>query len=190
MKPVEIEIEGAKSLTFAKDQPEYQPLPCAKLPNGDVAIKWQLDDAERDLIWINGAFYLTIKTFNQPLQPLMPMADQPSVCYDEKKQPFFYSLLEWKREQGIPDVEQLQDSGLPTGYRDAIYNDVHIHFGFLDRLKILFGWKVDVDCKTFTQQRPGNLKNETVVRVYRDRKLPQGWGTVESAAPVEASKNE
>lgn len=183
MKPIELEIEGTEQLTFAKHQPEYQALPCVRLPNGDIAIKWQLDEAERDLIWNRGAFYLTVKTFNQPLQPLMPMADEPKVS-EYEGEAFFYSQLEEGRLHGFVSDEWLPDSGLPAGYRDKLTTNTNIHFSFWDRVKILFGWKVELRCKTYVQHRPGRCYSESNVMVYRDRKLPQGWGEV-MAAPME-----
>jgi hypothetical protein len=183
MKPIELEIENLPVITYAKDQPEYQPLPCVKLPNGDIATRWELTEAERDAIWNSKEFYLVMSTFNRPLTPVLPMADKPRVAFDDNKQPFFYSLLDWNAQSGIVESE-LYDTGLPAGFRDAVINDIHVHFGFWDRLKILFGWKVDIRSKTYTQQRPGNLQSETTVSVYRPRKLSEGWGVVESA-PLE-----
>jgi hypothetical protein len=171
---------GTQQITYAENQPEYSPLPCVKLPTGEIATRWVLDEKELESINQNGEFYLCISTFNQPLQPLKPMADQPDISEDQQGKPFFYSPLEWRREQGIADFEEQVDSGLPIGFRDAIYNDTQIQFGFWDRLKILFGWKVRLDMKTFTEKRQGKLLTESEIRVYRDRKLPKGWGVVES----------
>lgn len=182
MKPINVYSEntelpkGVKVVTYAENQPEYQPLPCVRLPSGDIATKWELTQAERDEIDRTGCFYLVVSTHNSPLQPLMPMADEPGITGDEKL--FFYSPMQWREDQGIQ--EEWQDIGLPMGFRDAIYTDTQIHFGFWDRLKILFGFRVRVEAKTFTEERPGKCLTESEVHVFRDRPLPEGWGVVEA----------
>jgi hypothetical protein len=175
MKPVKVYPEsmrlpdGATEIVYAKDQPEYQPLPCVRLPSGEILTKWELDDDEREIVSANGAFYLCLSTFNQPLQPLMPMADEPAIAQDEQGRHYFYTPT---RPTDDPDF------GLPAGYRDAIYTDTQIHFGYWDRLKILFGWKVRLEAKTFTQRRPGRCFTESNIHVFRERPLPEGWGVV------------
>ncbi|MBI3654147.1 MAG: hypothetical protein HY231_24205 [Acidobacteria bacterium] len=181
MKPVNLEIDGLPATVYAKDQPEYFPLPCVRLPNGQIAIRWQLDDLERDLIADSGTFYLCVNTFNRPLQPLLPMADCPEVATDENGNTFFYSPAEYRREQGIAEPE-IQIDGLPAGYRDRLTTVTEIHFGFWDKVKILFGWKVELRSQTFVQHCAGKCYCEEDVSVYRPRKLPKGWGAVEVKA--------
>jgi hypothetical protein len=183
MNPAAFKLPNTKQVVYAENQPEYKGLPCVRLPSGDIATRWVLDEKERELIAESGEFYLCISTFNQPLQPLMPMADRPEVSEDENGKQFFYSPLEWRREQGIAE-DEIQIDGLPAGYRDKLTTDTEIHFGFWDRVKILFGWKVELRCKTYVQYRPGKCYSESNVSVYRPRNLPEGWGTAE-AAPME-----
>lgn len=55
---------------FAKDQPEYITLPAVRLPDGTVVTRWSLTWKERLLIAIGGSIWLSIQTFNRPLQPV------------------------------------------------------------------------------------------------------------------------
>lgn len=71
MKP--IEFDGA-NVVFAKDQPEYIPLPAMRVPNdpqGLVITKWELTPEEMELIKETGTIHLSMLTFNQPLQPVL-----------------------------------------------------------------------------------------------------------------------
>ncbi len=62
---------------YAKDQPEYIPLPAYKWKDGTVVTKWQLTWKERFLILFNGHFFFSILTFNNPLQPIRPSCYMP-----------------------------------------------------------------------------------------------------------------
>lgn len=64
---------------YAKDQPEYLPLPCARTPNGEVTTRWKLSDKELEELLITRELYLTIATFNQPLQPISFSTDRDQV---------------------------------------------------------------------------------------------------------------
>lgn len=56
---------------YAKDQPEYQPLPAFKssMPNGEVVTCWKLSFRERLRILFKGEIWLSMLTFNKPLTP-------------------------------------------------------------------------------------------------------------------------
>lgn len=56
---------------YAKDQPEYLPLPCARTLDGEVTTRWRLSAEEIARILDTGELYLTVATFNQPLQPIL-----------------------------------------------------------------------------------------------------------------------
>jgi hypothetical protein len=61
--------EKATFVEFAKNQPEYRPLPAnVLLPY--VETKWKLSWRERLRILLSGNLYLTVMTFGQPLQPI------------------------------------------------------------------------------------------------------------------------
>lgn len=83
MKPTEFEEQN---VVFAKDQPEYQPLPAHKALNdtrGTVVSCWELSPEEIELINQTGKVYVSQLTFNQPLQPLFVAVDKYEIF--EKK---------------------------------------------------------------------------------------------------------
>jgi hypothetical protein len=57
---------------FAKDQPEYQPLPAHVSAAGVVTSCWQLDDAEIAELVETKKLWLQSHTFGGTLQPLLP----------------------------------------------------------------------------------------------------------------------
>lgn len=57
-------------IVYAKDQPEYIPLPVVKERNGTVTSRWKLTWKERLSVLFGGSIYLQIATFNRPLQPV------------------------------------------------------------------------------------------------------------------------
>lgn len=59
------------NVTFAKDQPEYMPLPAFKndSPQGEVISCWQLSFRERLRILFTGKLWVCLLTFNKPLTP-------------------------------------------------------------------------------------------------------------------------
>lgn len=68
MKPVEF---TEQNVVFAKDQPEYQPLPAFRNDSvqGEVVSCWQLSFSERLRILITGKLWVSLMTFNKPLTP-------------------------------------------------------------------------------------------------------------------------
>lgn len=79
MKP--IEFQGC-NVTFAKDQPEYQPLPAFKDEKGNVTTCWEFTTEELAIIAKTGKLYISISTFNQPLQPILPYVEDDSMVID------------------------------------------------------------------------------------------------------------
>lgn len=80
MKPVPF---PGHNMTLAEDQPEYQPLPvCYQGGNeGAMASCWKLTWRERIKVFLSGFIYINQTTFNQPLQPQLPMVDwKEPVC--------------------------------------------------------------------------------------------------------------
>jgi hypothetical protein len=59
------------NVTFAKDQPEYMPLPAFKndSPQGEVITCWSLSFRERLRILFKGEVWVSMLTFNKPLTP-------------------------------------------------------------------------------------------------------------------------
>ena len=75
MKAVEFKHQN---VVFAKDQPEYIPLPALKIdgPNGEVISCWKLSFKERILVLLFGKVWLSTLTFNKPLSPSFLAADR------------------------------------------------------------------------------------------------------------------
>lgn len=79
MKPVEF---PEQTVVFAKDQPEYIPLPAHIAPGRDVAVTscWQLTWRERLRMLRTGRVYFTALTFGSPLQPQIASTLPPAVA--------------------------------------------------------------------------------------------------------------
>jgi hypothetical protein len=60
------------NIVFAKDQPEYQPLPAFKedSPKGEVITCWKLSFRERLTLLFSGKLWLAMLSFNKPLTPV------------------------------------------------------------------------------------------------------------------------
>lgn len=67
MIPTEFENQN---IVFAKDQPEYLPLPAHKTEDGRVISFWKLEDGDIEKIKELGGIYIDSMTFNKPLQPI------------------------------------------------------------------------------------------------------------------------
>jgi hypothetical protein len=78
MKPIDTNLKatGWTKVIYAKDQPEYLPLPVIKNPNGDVISCWSLDWKERIKLFLTGKLWLMILTYNHPLQPILPTVNK------------------------------------------------------------------------------------------------------------------
>lgn len=63
--------------TYAKDQPEYIPLPSYRHLDGTVTTLWRLSWKERFQVLIGGSIWLQLLTFNKPLQPVKLTAECP-----------------------------------------------------------------------------------------------------------------
>ena len=79
MTPIDPEIAELDLVTYAKDQPEYIPLPVRRDSNGTVVTCWKLSLKERVQMALRGRFYLTLLTFNKPLQPIRLEMDKPAI---------------------------------------------------------------------------------------------------------------
>lgn len=71
VSPVTTEEFKDYETVYAKDQPEYNPLPAIRTSDGTVLTRWRPTEQERQAIAEGADILLTILTFNQPLQPLM-----------------------------------------------------------------------------------------------------------------------
>lgn len=82
MKPKEFK---EANVTFAKDQPEYQPLPAFvnDSPQGEVITCWKLSFRERLRILFKGEIWLCLSTFNKPLSPTFLTTVKSDVLLDD-----------------------------------------------------------------------------------------------------------
>lgn len=64
-------------VVYAKDQPEYIPLPVFEQDDGVVLSRWRLTWRERLLAFWRGDVYLFCWTFNRPLQPVAIEIERP-----------------------------------------------------------------------------------------------------------------
>ena len=74
MKPIEFPEQNC---VYAKDQPEYLPLPVHKTEDGMVISCWALTWRERLRVLLTGKMWWSVLTFNHPLQPQLPSVDRP-----------------------------------------------------------------------------------------------------------------
>ena len=79
MRPVDPAIESLDFVEYAKNQPEYLTLPARRDREGTVVTCWKLTWRERLRIFLRGTFYLTVLTFNSPLQPIRVDLEKPEV---------------------------------------------------------------------------------------------------------------
>lgn len=80
LQAARLRIHGIREVTFAKDQPEYQPLPAVRLDDGVVISRWALSWRERLRVLFGGSVWLQLSTFGKPLQPVLVTAEQPSIA--------------------------------------------------------------------------------------------------------------
>ena len=76
MKPVTF---PEVNCTFAKNQPEYLPLETYKDEEGQVTSCWKMSFWECLKVLISGRIWITVMTFNKPLQPQKISVNDPFV---------------------------------------------------------------------------------------------------------------
>ena len=66
---------------YAKDQPQYLPLPAHRFGDADgrIACCWRLSWRERLQILFTGRIWHQVLTFNQPLQPQLLSVEKPEM---------------------------------------------------------------------------------------------------------------
>jgi hypothetical protein len=77
----------SKEIVYAKEQPEYIPLPTLVSGNGVVMSRWQFTDEERQAIAAGADLLLSIWTFHDPLQPVLlevPSCDRDTAAIAER----------------------------------------------------------------------------------------------------------
>ena len=71
-----------QTVIYAKDQPEYNPLPAHVVPGsgtGEIICCWKLSWRERLRVLFHGVVWHHILTFHQPLQPQRLAAEKPAM---------------------------------------------------------------------------------------------------------------
>jgi hypothetical protein len=71
-----------QTIVFAKDQPQYRPLPAHRFagdPTGRIAFCWSLSWRERWLVLLRGRIWHEVLTFNESLQPQLLRTDKPEM---------------------------------------------------------------------------------------------------------------
>ncbi len=77
LTPINPKIALLESVIYAKDQPEYIPLPASRTPDGEVVTCWKLSWRARLAILFGADFYVTLLTFNKPLTPIRVSVEKP-----------------------------------------------------------------------------------------------------------------
>jgi hypothetical protein len=70
-----------QNVVFAKDQPEYLPLPAHQFKDGQgrIAFCWKLTWRERLAVLWRGVIWQEVLTFYKPLQPQRLQTDKPEM---------------------------------------------------------------------------------------------------------------
>jgi len=92
MNPVTFE---ESNIVFAKDQPEYIPLP-GWYDGNQVVSCWELDDSEIKTLVKTKRIWLSVWTFGHQLQPQCPMVQNPFKLKLGIKQPSYIErFIRW-----------------------------------------------------------------------------------------------
>jgi len=95
--PLRPEKFDGTNITYAANQPEYDPLP-AMLVEGDhgmVVFCWKLNFWQRILVLFTGRVWHSVLTFRQPLQPQLLSASPLVVEYQKRLQERVETALVW-----------------------------------------------------------------------------------------------
>lgn len=76
MKPV---VFKGVNIVYGENQPVYQPLPAQKCERGKIITCWELTSEEIAEISRTGKLWVSMLTFNMPLQPILPSADKETL---------------------------------------------------------------------------------------------------------------
>ena len=74
---------GLPEVVFAKNQPEYLPLPAVVTTDGCVTSRWRFNWKERLHVLLFGNLWLQQYAFRQPLQPQRPSVFEPEFKVSE-----------------------------------------------------------------------------------------------------------
>lgn len=68
-----------EEIVFAKDQPQYRPLPAFVDSSGTVVSRWKLTWKERFQVLFGGCLWLQLMTFGGALQPSLITTEEPKL---------------------------------------------------------------------------------------------------------------
>ena len=74
MKPIKFK---GQNTTFAENQKPYMPLPAYKEDDGTITHCHKLNLYERIRILLTGRLWISVLTFNEPPQPILPAVFKP-----------------------------------------------------------------------------------------------------------------
>jgi hypothetical protein len=84
MTPIDVSpsrpVEG-QHVVYAADQPEYNPLPVWRKPQGEVVSRWRLTWRERIAALLGRPLYVEVLTFQAPLQPIYLTFSEDEALY-------------------------------------------------------------------------------------------------------------
>jgi len=85
MKPIEF---AEQNIVYAKDQPEYLPLPAYRTPDGmEATACWGMTWRERIRVLLTGRVYVTLLTFGGPLTPSIVSTRPPMQSQNQDSVP-------------------------------------------------------------------------------------------------------
>ena len=76
MKPIEFPEQNC---IYAKDQPEYLPLPAHRTKDGIVISCWELTNEECIKVLNERKIWISVLTYNAPIQPILPVVNTPFI---------------------------------------------------------------------------------------------------------------
>ena len=96
MEPVEFEHQNT---TFAKNQPQYKPLPALVIegPEGHIVSCWKLSIRERVHVLFYGRVWSSMMTFNKPLTPFFLAVNRKEVYSHPEDSVKWYQKLTLKK---------------------------------------------------------------------------------------------
>lgn len=133
MKPIEFK---GQNVIYAKNQPEYLPLPAYVNDNETVSC-WEFTQDEKIAIANGSPLWIWQMNFKKPLQPIMPTFEHPF---------------------GEPIVLE--------SVTCDIFHTTNTVFDFWDRVKILFGKRVKIESTITVNAMCNVIKSEAKTIVF------------------------
>ena len=86
MKPIEFKHTNK---VYAKDQPQYQPLPALELETGEVIACWKGNLLERLVFLFTGKMWVSLSMFGRPLTPSFVSVNRKEIYSHSDDKPTF-----------------------------------------------------------------------------------------------------